>query len=135
MSLHPGHVGTYSEEPDDIKLVEDDSDLDETTEFPGSQFVFVDTPVFTTSTPKVKMSEDKSLQLLFDELRGIKQELVEQERKWEKVSESTLHVPVKGSPEKTPLPPKYDGSTDFARIGCSLRCWPNSRNGARRSKE
>ena len=113
MSLHPGHVGTYSEEPDDIILLEDGSDLDETTEFPGSQFVFVDTPVFTTSTPKVRMSEDRSLQLLFDELRGIKQELVEQEKKWEKVSETTLHVPEKSSPEKTPLPPKYDGCTDF----------------------
>ena len=116
MSLHPGHVGTYSEEPDYIELLDEDSEpeyvdlvdesdtegfhllceedevFDETSEIPGAQFVSVDTPAFVTSTPKVKMSADENQHLLVDELKRLRKELSIQEKKIEEIAESAFHT-------------------------------------------
>lgn len=137
MSLHPGHVGTYSEEPDYIYLIDDDSEpeyvdlveesdvegihllgekdgyLNETAEIIGAQFVSLETPAFATSTPKVKMSSDDNLYSLVDELKRLRKELDTQEKKMDEMTQSAFQTTRKDSPEKAPLPSKYDGSTDF----------------------
>ena len=89
--------------------------MDETSGFPGARFVSVDTPVLATSTPKVKMSSgDDHLYILTEELKGLKRKLATQEKMMAEMSESFQHTTKKDPlEEKGPLPPEYDGSTDF----------------------